>query len=67
MESWGNGRGTALVLLIGIILIAAAWTIDTVLAIPIAALGAMFVGLGIGIFLAWFLFTDRKLEDLFAA
>jgi hypothetical protein len=67
MAVWGSGKGTALVLLIGLALIGISWAFDTVFVVPFAMLGAAFVGLGIGIFLCWLLFTDRKPEELFEA
>ena len=69
METWGNGKGTAFLLAVGIILILAGFAIDGAFyfgALILAILGALFMGVGLAIFLTWLLFTDRKADELFA-
>lgn len=76
MDVWGNGKGTTLLLVIGLVFAYAGIYLSGnfqsgtqttwFAAIVLGVFGALFVGVSLAIFLTWLLFTDRKLADLFA-
>lgn len=76
MDVWGNGKGTTLLLVIGLAFAFAGTYLSEnyqfgtqttwFAAIVLGVFGALFVGVSLAIFVTWLLFTDRKLADLFA-